>query len=167
MFCCLVRLSTGGIELRSLRQCSWDGYSVCSGLFWGKRWWSVGVVAADGVCPCLGCILQSCSGRWLSSYYGFKSFDIFVGQMSWGLLLFPSFFCELICYFISLMPVCTGIHWRTTQVVWARVLMFSVSFFCIVSGSPDMRACRVDSESVSLARILMLLNWFILILIWW
>ena len=26
--------------------------------------------------------------------------------------------------------------------------MFSVSFFCVVSGSPDTRACRADSESV-------------------
>ena len=26
--------------------------------------------------------------------------------------------------------------------------MFSVSFFWVVSGSPDMRACRADSESV-------------------
>ena len=26
--------------------------------------------------------------------------------------------------------------------------MFSVSFFCVVSGSPDMRACRADSEPV-------------------
>ena len=26
--------------------------------------------------------------------------------------------------------------------------MFSVSFFCAVSGSPDMKACRADSESV-------------------
>ena len=26
--------------------------------------------------------------------------------------------------------------------------MFSVSFFCVVSGSPDMRACRAESESV-------------------
>ena len=51
-----------GIERRSLRQSSWDGYSVCSGLFWGERWWSVGVMAADGVRPGLGCILQSCSG---------------------------------------------------------------------------------------------------------
>ena len=59
-----------GIEWRFLRQSSRDGYSVCSGLFWGKRWWSVGVVAADGVRPGLGCILQYCSGRWLSSYYG-------------------------------------------------------------------------------------------------
>ena len=55
MFCCLVRLSTGVL--------SWglyNGYSVCSGLFWGERWWSVGAMAADGVCPGLGCILQSC-----------------------------------------------------------------------------------------------------------
>ena len=26
--------------------------------------------------------------------------------------------------------------------------MFSVSFFCVVSGSSDMRACRADNESV-------------------
>ena len=55
-----------GIVRRSLRQSSWDGYSVCSGLFWGERWWSVGVAPADGARPGLGCILQSCSGRWLS-----------------------------------------------------------------------------------------------------
>ena len=55
-----------GIVRRSLRQSSWDGYSVCSGLFWGERWWSVGDVPADGALPVLGCILQSCSGRWLS-----------------------------------------------------------------------------------------------------
>ena len=38
-----------GIELRSLHQSSWDGYSVCSGLFWGEKvvcwcpgsWWRV------------------------------------------------------------------------------------------------------------------------------
>ena len=30
----------------------------------------LGVVAADGERPGLGCILQSCSGRWLSFYYG-------------------------------------------------------------------------------------------------
>ena len=26
--------------------------------------------------------------------------------------------------------------------------MFSVSFFCVVSGSPDMMACMADNESV-------------------
>ena len=26
--------------------------------------------------------------------------------------------------------------------------MFSVSFFCVVSGSPDMTACKADNESV-------------------
>ena len=96
-----------GIVRRSLRQSSWDGYSVCSGLFWGERWWSVGVMAADGVHPGFGCILQSCSGRWLSSYYD-KSFDFSVWQMWWGLLLFPSFFCKLICHFIS--PT-AGVYW--------------------------------------------------------
>ena len=45
-----------GIELRSLRQSSWDGYSVWSGLFWGERW-SVGVVATNGVRSGLSCIL--------------------------------------------------------------------------------------------------------------
>ena len=30
-----------------------------------------------------------------------KSFDFSVGQMQWWLLFFPSFFCELICHFIS------------------------------------------------------------------
>ena len=58
-----------GIVQRFLCQSSWDGCSVCSGLFWGERWWSVGVVPADGARPGLGCILQSCSGRWLSFYY--------------------------------------------------------------------------------------------------
>ena len=63
-----------GIEPQSLHQSSWDGYSVCSGLFRGERWWPVGVMAADGVCPGLGCILQSCSGRWLFFYIADKSF---------------------------------------------------------------------------------------------
>ena len=86
-----------GIERRSLCQSSWNG---CSGLFWGERWWSVGVVAADGVRPGLGCILQFCSGDGFLLITN-KSSDFSVGQMWWGLLLFPSFFCELICYFIS------------------------------------------------------------------
>ena len=30
-----------------------------------------------------------------------ESFDFSVGQMLWEMLLFSSFFCELICYFIS------------------------------------------------------------------
>ena len=52
-----------GIELRSIRQSSWDGYSVCSGLFWDERWWSVGIVV---VMKCvLICILQSFCGRWV------------------------------------------------------------------------------------------------------
>ena len=59
-----------GIVRRSLRQSSWDGYSVCSGLFWDERWWSVGVVPADGVRPGLGSILQSCCRKWLPFYYG-------------------------------------------------------------------------------------------------
>ena len=57
-------------------------------------------------------------------------------------------FGEMICYFKSLKAVCVGIHLRTIEVDLARVLMFSVSFFCVLPGSPDMRACRADSESV-------------------
>ena len=30
-----------------------------------------------------------------------RQFDFSIEQMWWGLLLFPFFFCELICYFIS------------------------------------------------------------------
>ena len=47
-----------GIELRSLRQSSGDGYSVSSGLFLAQSWWSVGVAAVDGVRPGLGCMRQ-------------------------------------------------------------------------------------------------------------
>ena len=61
-----------GIERRSLRQSFRDGNSVCNGLFWGERWWSVGVVATDGMLPGLGCILQSCRGRWLPFRYGWE-----------------------------------------------------------------------------------------------
>ena len=31
-----------GFEPRSLRLSFWDSHSVCSSLFWGERWWSVG-----------------------------------------------------------------------------------------------------------------------------
>ena len=89
-----------GIELRSLRQSSWDGYSVCSDLSWGERRWSVGVVAAGGVRAGLGCILQSCSGRWLSFYYRLEFWLLCTTDVM-GLLLLSSFFCKLICYFIS------------------------------------------------------------------
>ena len=137
-----------GIEWRSLRQSSWDGYSVCSGLFWGERWWSVGVVGADGVRPGLGCILQVRCGRWLSCNCGEEFFDFSVGQRWWWCSFSLPSIAIWSAISFPLMPVCAGIHWRTTQVVWERVLMFSVSFFCVVSGSPDTRACRADSESV-------------------
>ena len=62
-----------------------------------------------------------------------------------GVAPFP--FLLLICYFISPNA---GVRWYPLKnnTVRARVLMFSVSFFCVVSGSPDMRACRTASESV-------------------
>ena len=72
MFWCMVCLSkgalSGGLYANPLEMAIL--YSVCSGMFWGERWWSVGVVATDGVRPGLGCILQSCSGRRLSFCYG-------------------------------------------------------------------------------------------------
>ena len=73
------------IALWSLRQSFSDGCSVCSGLFWGKRWWSVGVMVADEKRPGLGYTSS------LAVEDGFlitdQSFDFSVGQMSWGLLL--------------------------------------------------------------------------------
>ena len=105
-----------GIVRRSLRQSSWDGYSVCSGLFWGERWWSVGVAPADGARPGLGCILYPLVLEWkmaffllwirvLTSLYdrcdGGCSFSL-PSFASWSAISFPR------------MPVCAGIHWRTT-----------------------------------------------------
>ena len=46
------------------------------------------------------------------------------------------------------MPVCTGIYRRTMRVNWAKVLIFSVSFFVNMSASPNMTASRADSDSV-------------------
>ena len=69
---CLVRFATGTLSWDLHANSFWDGYSVCNGQFWGERWWSVCIVAADEVRPGLRCILQSCCGRWLSFYYGCK-----------------------------------------------------------------------------------------------
>ena len=70
VFWCLVRLSTEALSWSFfLCQSSWVGYSVCSGLFWGERWWSVDVVADDGVHSCLVWSLQICCRRWLSFHY--------------------------------------------------------------------------------------------------
>ena len=77
-----------------------------------------------------------------------ESFDFSVGQMWWGCCSFFPSFASWSAISFPLIPVCAGMHWRTIQLDWARSLMFSVSFFCIVSSSPDMRACRADSESV-------------------
>ena len=48
-----------GIEL-SLCQSFSDGCPIYSDLFWGERWWSVGIMLADEGCPVLGCI----DGTW-------------------------------------------------------------------------------------------------------
>ena len=130
-----------GIVRRSLRQSSWDGCSEAKD---------------DGLL--VSCQLMECVLIWVVSFSlavedGFlfsmdKSFDFSVGQMRWGLLFSLPSFASWSAISFPRMPVCAGIHWRTTWVVWARVLMFSVSFFCVVSGSSDMRACRADNESV-------------------
>ena len=78
------------IKLRSLCQSLSNGCSSCRGMFWGKRWWSVGVVAVDEVCPGFGCILHFCCGRCVHFIMD-KSFGFSVRQLWWGLLLFSSF----------------------------------------------------------------------------
>ena len=63
-----------------------------------------------------------------------------------GLLLFPSFFCELICYIISPNA---GVCWyplKNNTGSLSEGADVSVSFFCVVSGSPDMGACRAESD---------------------
>ena len=120
-----------GIELRSLRQSFWDGYSVCSGLFWSERWWFVGVVAADGVRPCL----------FASSSLVVEDGILFimdsVRDKSGGVAPF-SFLLLRADLLFHLMSVCADIYWRTTQAVWARVLMFSV---------PRLRLLRIGRLS--------------------
>ena len=89
-----------GIKRRSLRQSSWDGIQsavACSeakngGLFvlWQR----------------MECVMVWVVSSSLAVEDGFllimdKSFGFSIRQMWWGLLLFPSFLCELICYFIS------------------------------------------------------------------
>ena len=65
-----------------------------------------------------------------------------------GVALFPSFFCELICNFISPNA---GVCWYPLK-NYIGSLSEGVDVLCellfVVSGSPDMRACRADNESV-------------------
>ena len=88
MFWCLVRLSTGALSgglytnppemaIQSAVACSEakdGGLLVSWSASWFGwyppvlQWWSVGVVAADGVHPGLRCILQCCSGGLLVSW---------------------------------------------------------------------------------------------------
>ena len=127
MFWCLVHFSTGVL--------SWGLYA--NPLEVGIQFAVACSEAKDGglLVPwqLMECVLIWVVSSNLAVEDGFlfitdRSFGFSVGQMWRGLLLFP-FFCELVCYFIPLMPVCAGIQWRTPQVVWAKVLMFSVSFF--------------------------------------
>ena len=102
MFWCLFRLSTaalcGGFYANPLEMAIQSAVA-CS--------------AAKDDCLLVSCQLMERVQVWVVSFSltvedGFlfimdKSFDFSVGQMRWGLLFFPSFFCELICYFISRM----------------------------------------------------------------
>ena len=57
------------------------------------------------------------------------------------------FFDEMIYYF---NPLNAGVCWyplKNNTDRLARVLMSSVSFFCVPAGLPGMKVCRVDSES--------------------
>ena len=100
MFWCLVRLSTGALcgglyanplemAIQSAVACSEakdDGLLVSRQLMERVLVWvvSFSLAVEDGFLFIMD-----------------KSFDFSVGQMRWGLLFFPSFFCELICHFIS------------------------------------------------------------------
>ena len=100
MFWCLVRLSTGALSgglyanplemaIQSAVACSEakdDGLLVSCQLMERVLVWvvSFSLAVEDGFLFIMD-----------------KSFDFSVGQMRWGLLFFPSFFCELICHFIS------------------------------------------------------------------
>ena len=109
MFWCLVRLSTG---------------ALCRGLYASPLEMAIQSAVAcseakdDGLlvsCQLMERILVWVVSSSLAVEDGFlfimdKSFDFSVGQMRWGLLVFPSFFCELICHFISPNAVCAGIH---------------------------------------------------------
>ena len=100
MFWCLVRLSTG---------------ALCGGLYANPLEMAIqsAVACSEAKDDCLlvSCQLMERVLVWVVSFSlavedGFlfimdKSFDFSVGQMQWELLFFPSFFCELICHFIS------------------------------------------------------------------
>ena len=100
MFWCSVRLSTG---------------ALCGGLYSNPLEMAIQSAVAcseakdDGLL--VSCQLMERVLVWVVSFSlavedGFlfimdNSFDFSVGQMRWGLLFSPSFFCELICHFIS------------------------------------------------------------------
>ena len=100
MFWCLVRLSTE---------------ALCGGLYANPLEMAIQSAVAcsetKGGGLLVSCQLMERVLLWVVSFSlavedGFlfvmdKSFDFCVGQMRWGLLFFPSFFCELICHFIS------------------------------------------------------------------
>ena len=100
MFWCLVRLSTGtlsgGLYTNPLEMAIQSAVA-CSeakddGLFVS---WQL-----------MECVLVWVVSSSLAVEDGFllimdKCFDFYVGQMWWGLIHFPYFFCELICYFIN------------------------------------------------------------------
>ena len=96
MFWCLVRLSTG---------------ALCGGLYPNPLEMAIQSAVAcseakdDGLL--VSCQLMERVLVWVVSFSlavedGFLFIiDFSVGQMRWGLLFFPSFFCELIRHFIS------------------------------------------------------------------
>ena len=100
MFWCLVRLSTGALSgglyayplemaIQSAVACS---EAKDDGLLMS---WQL----MECVLVCVVSFSLAVEGGFL--FIMDKSFHFSVGQMRWGLLFFPSFFCELICHFIS------------------------------------------------------------------
>ena len=71
------------------------------------------------------------------------------GQMWWGLLLFPSFVCKLICCFISPNAgVCWYPQKKNTGRLGEGPDVLHEFFFSFLSRSTDTIACRANSESV-------------------
>ena len=100
MFWCLVRLSTGA--LNGGLQASPLEMAIQSAVACSK--------AKDGSLlvswQLMECVLVWVISSSLAVKDGFlfitdRSFDFSIGQIWWGILLSPSFFCELICHFIS------------------------------------------------------------------
>ena len=126
MFCCLVHLSTRALS-RGLYANPLDmaiqSAVACSGTKDG------GLLVSRQLMECVlvWVVSSSLAVEDDCLFIMDKSFDFSVGQMWWGLLLFPSFSCKLICYFINpgvgvhlilVLVDCTYAQWKTSVQIW-------------------------------------------------